>query len=425
MNMKGNWRQALDYYRESLNIYKSSNEIRKSAYTKNNIAITLTEQGLNDEAFDYFKKAFAIATDINDASLTLIVNINLADLYLKRGNCIEAKIHCLAAERYLIQADYTNGNFVETQKIAGKIARHEKDYEMSLNYFTDALDVSRTIGTRFLEAEVLLERGNLYRAMNKPFDALNDLEASYNIYTSINAEGKKEETENVINSIEKLYLRIFESLASDVDRKDQYTKGHSDRVASLALLLGKELGLKPYMLKTIVAAALLHDIGKLKINDAVLKKNGRLSAEEYATIKKHPEFGVEILRGKEFPWDIKPSILHHHERIDGQGYPHGLKGDDIPIGAKILCIADVFDALTSDRVYRKAYSVAKTLTVMEEDCGKAFDSVIFKCFVALINNGKADTVINTDTSKDELYNIWSLCLADDTEESEKMETLVR
>ncbi len=423
MNMKGNWRKALNYYRESLNIYKSSNEIRKSAYTKNNIAITLTEQGLNDEAFEYLKKAYKIATDIKDASLTLIVDINLADLYLKKGNSQNAKNHCRAAEHYLIQADFTNGNFVETQKIAGKIARFENDYDMSLNYFDNALDVAREIGAQFLEAEVLLERGTLYSLMKRPFDALNDLENSYHIYTDINADSKKEDTENVIDSIEELYLNIFNSLAEDVDKKDKYTKGHSDRVASLALLLGKELGLKSYMLKTIVASALLHDIGKIKIDDAILKKDGKLSDSEFAAIKKHPELGVELLRGKEFPWDLKPSILHHHERIDGQGYPLGLKNEDIPIGARIISIVDVFDALTSDRVYRKAFTTQKAIAIMQEDSGKAFDPVILTCFVHLINQGKADFVINSTTEKDELFSIWSQCLIDENNNN-KLQTLV-
>lgn len=424
MNMKGNWRKALDYYRESLNIYKSSDEIRKSAYTKNNIGITLTEQGLIDEAFEYFKKAYKIATDIKDASLTLIVDINLANLYLKRGNSQNAKNHCRAAEHYLIQVDFTNGNFVETQKIAGKIALHEKDYESSLNYFDNALDVSREIGTQFLEAEVLFERGTLYRLMNRPFDALNDLENSYHIYTSINAEGKKEKTETVINSIEQLYLDIFNSLANDIDKKDIYTKGHSDRVASFALLLGKELGLKSYMLKTLVASALLHDIGKIKIDDSILKKDGKLTDSEYAAIKKHPEFGVELLRGKEFPWDVKPSVLHHHERIDGMGYPLGLKGEDIPIGARILCVVDVFDALTSNRVYRKAFTTEKAISIMQEDSGKAFDSVILTCFVNLIRAGKAESVINAQTDEDELTAIWSQCLIETNLESKKLETIV-
>jgi putative nucleotidyltransferase with HDIG domain len=419
MNMKGNWRRALDLYQESLKIYRTHEQTRKSAYTENNLAITLSEQNLNEEAFEYFIKAYSTAKSIQDASLTLIVDINLADLYLKKGDLDNAKDHCRKAEKYLLESKRSNGHLVETKKISGKIAMQEGNPEEALSHFNQAIEISRKIGAQFLEAEVLLERGTLHRSMEKNIDALTDLEASYHIYTSLKAEGKREHTEEVIKSIESLYLQIFEDMAREVDRKDKYTKGHSDRVATLALLLGKELGLTIHALKTIVAASLLHDLGKVKTPDEILKKAGKLSDEEFHKIRKHPELGVELLRGKEFPWDIKPLILHHHEKINGKGYPLGLKGEDIPMGARIICIADVFDALTSDRVYRRAFDTAKALKIMEEESGQTFDPVLLKCFTNMIHLGKADLVINSRTGKDEMYSIWSQCTLDEKEDSEE------
>jgi len=414
MNMKGNGKKALQLYRESLEIYLEHNEIRKSAYTKNNIAITLAEQNLHDEAFEYFLQADEIATNISDSSLALIVDINLADLYLKKGRLTDAQKHCQKAERYLVDAHLINGNLVETKRIGGKIAFHQQDYDTALRYFDEAEKIGQQIGAQFHEAEVLLDRGMLLTAMERHFDALADLESSYRIYTCLKAERKREQTEKVINSIETLYLEIFDSMAQKVDRKDKYTKGHSDRVASLALLLAKNLGLRTNMLKTIAAAALLHDIGKVDIGNHILKKTGRLTDEEYQEIKKHPELGVELLRGKEFPWDIKPLILHHHEKNDGSGYPLGLKGENIPLGARIICIADVFDALTSDRVYRLAYDPQKALAIMQEDSGTVFDTVLLRCFTSIINQGAADFVINSRTSDDEVYSIWSQCMLEES-----------
>ncbi|MCK4607191.1 MAG: HD-GYP domain-containing protein [candidate division Zixibacteria bacterium] len=308
---------------------------------------------------------------------------------------------------------------VEVKKITGKLAFREGQYDTALKNLNEAYETSRQIGTQFLEAEVLLERGTLFRAMGRPFDALADLESSYQIYTTLKADGKRETTEQVIHSIEKLYLEIFDSMAKEVDRKDHYTKGHSDRVASLALLLAKELGLRSNMLKTVTAAALLHDIGKTRVDDSILKKASRLSAEEFQKIKKHPESGIDMLRGKEFPWDIKPSILHHHEKLDGSGYPLGLKGEDIPLGARIICVADVFDALTSDRVYRSAYTTEKALAIMAEESGTTFDPVLPKRFTDMVNRGEADLVINSRTSDDEMYCIWSQCMGE-TGSSEEM-----
>lgn len=412
MNMKGNRQEALTYYLESLSIYKTHDEIRKAAYTENNLAISFAEQGMNQEAFDYFRRAYDIATNIKDASLTLIVDINLADLYLKKGALSEAKQHCRKAEQYLVETGLRNGHLVETRKTAGKIAFQEKQYETALKQFNDAYETSREIGTQFLEAEVLLERGKLYAAMERHFDALNDLESSYRMYTDLHAHGKREQTEQVIDSVEQLYLDVFDTMARDVDLKDQYTKGHSDRVSSLALLLAREVGLRGSMLKTIVAASLLHDLGKIKVDDHILKKAGKLTDEEFRAIKKHPELGVELLRGKDFPWDVKPLILSHHERIDGGGYPQGLKGENIPLGARIICIADVFDALTSDRVYRAAFDVEKALHIMEDEVGTAFDSVLLGRFTDMVRRGKADPVINSRTRVDEMYSIWSQCMDD-------------
>ncbi|MBN1212527.1 MAG: tetratricopeptide repeat protein [candidate division Zixibacteria bacterium] len=418
MNMRGNWHRALELYRESLLIYETEKEIRKQAYTENNLAITLSEQGLNDEAFEYFQKAHETGTAINDATLVLIVDINLADLYLKKEQLSEAEFHCRKAHQYLVDSNLVNGNLVEIKKIFGKIARTRKELAAALEYFDEGLHISREIGAKFLEAEVLMERGILLRDMDRHFDSLENLESSYHMYTALKAEGKQEETERIIKSIEELYLEIFDLMSQKVDRKDKYTKGHSDRVASFALLLAKELGMKPQVLKSIVAAALLHDIGKIKINDRVLKKEGKLTEEEFELIKKHPGFGVELLRGKEFPWDIKPMILHHHEKLDGTGYPHGLKGEDIPTGVRIISIADVFDALTSDRVYRPAFDTGKALEIMEKESGSSFDPVLLKCFCNLIKAGKADMVINSKTREDEMYGIWSQCLSSKEEKKD-------
>jgi len=421
MNMRGNQQRALELYRESLKIYKSLNEVRKSAYTTNNMAITLAEQGQNNEALEYFESAYEIATSMRDAPLVMIVDINLADLYLKKSNVDEAKEHCARAEKHMVEAKLINGHLVETKKITGKIAVYEKDYDEAQRIFSEALEISREIGAKYLEAEVLMERGILYRTMDKHFDSLTDLEATYHIYTSVKADGKREQTEEVINSIEQLYLDVFDKLAQEVDRKDKYTKGHTDRVASLALLLAKELGLRANMLKTVVAAALLHDLGKIRIEDEILNKAGKLTEEEFTVIKKHPELGVELLRGKEFPWDIKPLVLHHHEKYDGQGYPHGLKGEEIPLGARVICVADVFDALTSDRVYRSGFDTAKALQIMDEESGTTFDPVILQCFVNMIGEGKADMVINSRTREDEMYGIWSQCMMDEQEPEIKSE----
>ncbi len=129
--------------------------------------------------------------------------------------------------------------------------------------------------------------------------------------------------------------------------------------------------------------ALLHDVGKIVVPSSILNKPGPLTTEEWATMKRHPQAGVHLLREIEFPWDIRPMVRHHHEHWDGSGYPDGLVGDDIPLSARILCLADVFDALTSSRSYRAGLTRAHALSVMGEDCGKIFDPTLFELLEGL------------------------------------------
>jgi len=412
MNMRGETARALELYQESLDIYDQHKEIRKSAYARNNIAITYLEQGRLDEAFEKFKAADDIAHQIKDASLAVIVNINLADLYVRRGAPAQARVHCTLAEQHLAENGLRNGHLVEIKKIAGKIAVSESKLPEATAAFTEALAIGREIGAKYQEAEVLAERSIVMQSLGKNFEALADLEAAWQIFKTMKAEERRAKIRTQIESIERLYLEVFDAISRDVDHKDPYTKGHADRVASISLLLAQEVGLRGNQLKCIVAAALLHDIGKIRIDDAILKKPGRLSDEEYAQIKRHPQHGVDLLAGKEFPWDIRPIIGHHHERVNGSGYPSGLKGEEIPVGARIVGIADVFDALTSDRIYRTAFEPVKALEIMRKESGTTFDPMLLNTFVRMIESGKADLAINARTRRDEMYAIWSSCISE-------------
>jgi putative nucleotidyltransferase with HDIG domain len=412
LNMRGKRNEALELYTKSLIIYERMKEIRKNAYTKNNIGITLAEMERTEEALAYFMEAHAIAHEIKDSSLELIVDINLADLFLKQEDFDAAQRHLESAEKHLKKSSAVNGNLVEVKKLAGMVAARRGDTDLALALLSEACELGRQLGTQYTEAEVLLERGTVLKTMGRHFEALSDLEASYLMYTHVDAPGKRDTVERVIGSIENLYLDVFDSMAKEVERKDEYTRGHSDRVASLALILGKDCGLRPHMLKTLVAAGLLHDIGKISLDSAVLKKTGPLTDEERCQIQKHPELGVDLLRGKEFPWNFKPFILHHHEKLDGTGYPMGLKGEDVPLGARILSIVDVFDALTSERVYRPAFSIEQSLQIMNEESGTSFDPILLRRFCKLVHDGKVTSVINSKASKEEVYRIWPQCMAE-------------
>jgi diguanylate cyclase (GGDEF)-like protein/putative nucleotidyltransferase with HDIG domain len=215
---------------------------------------------------------------------------------------------------------------------------------------------------------------------------------SYAIYTA-RAEEKQKHIEELQLSqaqLADLYLATIKSLALAIDAKDQYTHQHILRVQRYAVATAKQLGLTGAELEGVNTGALLHDIGKLGVPEYVLLKPGRLTDEEFAKIKKHPEIGASILDPVEFPWPVLPVVKYHHEKWDGTGYPEGLKGEEIPLTARILAVGDVYDALTSTRSYRNAWSHEKAIAVIKKDSGTHFDPVIVEAFLQIIEDVVAE-----------------------------------
>jgi diguanylate cyclase (GGDEF)-like protein/putative nucleotidyltransferase with HDIG domain len=170
-----------------------------------------------------------------------------------------------------------------------------------------------------------------------------------------------------------LHLRTIEALALAIEAKDQTTHDHLERVRVYAIELGKELNLPHEELEALRAAALLHDIGKLAVPEHIISKPGRLTPEEFEKMKIHPVVGGEILERVKFPYPVVPIVRAHHERWDGAGYPDGLKGEEIPLGARILSAVDCLDALATDRQYRKALPLDEAMQKVLEQAGKAYD----------------------------------------------------
>ncbi|WP_427339927.1 HD-GYP domain-containing protein [Caloranaerobacter sp. DY30410] len=183
-----------------------------------------------------------------------------------------------------------------------------------------------------------------------------------------------------------VYMETIQALTNAMEAKDAYTRGHAERVGKYAVKLAKALDLSDRRIENIKNAAILHDIGKIGIDDQILKKPGKLTDEEYEKIKKHPSIGAEILKGVNFLKEVSDIVRHHHERYDGKGYPDGLKENEIPAEAAILAIADVYDAMTSDRPYRKALSKEVALSEIEKNAGTQFNPEFAKMFVKIMRN---------------------------------------
>jgi len=181
----------------------------------------------------------------------------------------------------------------------------------------------------------------------------------------------------------QLFMGTVRALTATIDAKDRYTRGHSERVAHLAQRLAVSLGMPLETADRYRLAGVVHDVGKIGVPEAVICKQGRLTDEEFASIKKHPEIGYHILRDLVPLRDVLPGVLHHHERYDGKGYPHGLKGEEIPLIARVLAVADTFDAMSSTRSYRPALPRERVLAEFEKCSGTQFDPQVAKAMLMI------------------------------------------
>jgi putative nucleotidyltransferase with HDIG domain len=221
---------------------------------------------------------------------------------------------------------------------------------------------------------------------------------SHRLYVDRLEEARERAEQQRIHAEELAALnrRTIETLALAIEAKDQNTHDHLARVEAYATEIGRELGLSENELKALEAAALLHDIGKLAVPEYIISKPGKLTPEEFEKMKIHPVVGAELLEQVQFPYPVAPIVRAHHEKWDGSGYPDGLSGEDIPIGARILSTVDCLDALASDRQYRRALPLEEALAVVQKESGKSFDprvvEVLSRRYVELERKAKASSM---------------------------------
>jgi len=198
------------------------------------------------------------------------------------------------------------------------------------------------------------------------------------------------ENANLYEELKETFYGTIEALAETIEKRDPYTGGHTKRVMNYSLLIGKAMGLSPKELENLKLAAILHDIGKIGIKDRVLLKEGKLTDEEALEMNMHPKYGAEILEHIKQLKDVIPGMRGHHERYDGSGYPDGLKGKEIPLFARIIAVADAYDAMTTDRPYRKGLPEEVAINELLRYAGKHFDPDIVRIFV--------ESVLQSDTT---------------------------
>jgi diguanylate cyclase (GGDEF)-like protein len=249
--------------------------------------------------------------------------------------------------------------------------------------------------------------GNAAELIDMADKAMRNAKRSGGDRLSLSGSGGEEEIENIIKTQKKdKVLKIREkvtnmserargvavesinALAKTIEARDHYAGEHAKAMASMVSELGKNMKLPPEKIKQLEHAAVLHDLGKLGVSDSILSKKGSLTKGEYEKIKKHPQIGADLVKAAKCLDEVVTMVLHHHERFDGKGYPSGLKGKDIPLGARIVAVADVYQALMTDRPYRKAYAREEATDIVVRGSGTQFDPKVIKMFTKAIRSRK-------------------------------------
>jgi len=330
---------------------------------------------------------------IHDTEFNLVmVNKAFYDIYGDTRDTKNIKCHQLFHDKDAPQEDcpmtkaLRSGKPERAEIYAPSLKLHL--LEMATPIFSD----SNIIGVinSFIDITPARKSEEHYRTLMEVYaDAINKLKAQ-----ELTFKKSKEAFFNMLEDIHEsykdlknLFINLIKTLVNALDTKSKWTKGHSERVTQYALSIGREMGLDEDALESLKVSALLHDIGKIGTYDVILEKPEKLTQEEIKLIQEHPVKGASILAPVEQLKEILPIIRSHHERINGSGYPDKLKGEELPLLARILHVADVYDALTTDRPYRKALSKKSALAELKRSSGAEFDPEVVEAFLKALERG--------------------------------------
>jgi diguanylate cyclase (GGDEF)-like protein/putative nucleotidyltransferase with HDIG domain len=384
--IRGDFREALRYYQDALAHGRRHSLLDNIVGTLNNLGIANMELGRLDEADDAFTEALTIANALGGLSLRIELEVNFAMLAIERRDYEEAKRRCdhgMSLAAHLGDAR-ANG---EAEKVYGIIARETGDLVAAEQHLQRARAMGAAVRDLTLEGDASRELAELYGRLGRNRETLQALNRAHVCFTLLRARHELADVGRRMARLEGDFLDVVRKWGESIESKDVHTQGHCERVADLAGALAAKAGLDETSLFWFRIGALLHDVGKLIIPADLLNRPGQLTDEEWALVRRHPEAGVEMLADVEFPWDVSPMVRSHHERWDGRGYPDGLAAEAIPLPARILCIADVYDALTTERSYKRPFSHLEAMEIMRREVGKQFDPQLFARFEELVRRG--------------------------------------
>jgi diguanylate cyclase (GGDEF)-like protein/putative nucleotidyltransferase with HDIG domain len=385
-SIRGDFREALRYYQDALAHGRLYSLLDNILVALNNLGMANMALGRLDAADEAFTEALTIANALGGLSFRISLEVNCAALQIEKRDFAEAKRRCDRAMALAEHLDDARANG-EAEKVYGIIARESGDLATAEAHLVTARRMASTAADLALEGDANRELAELYGRLGRNREMLQALNRAHACFTRLRARHELADVGRRMARLEGDFLDVVRKWGESIESKDVHTQGHCERVADLAGALAAKAGLDETSLFWFRIGALLHDVGKLIVPAEVLNKPGKLSDDEWALIRQHPAAGEQMLADVEFPWDVAPMVRSHHERWDGRGYPDELKGEDIPLPARILCIADVYDALTTERSYKRAFSQLEAIEIMRREVGKQFDPKLFALFDELVRRG--------------------------------------
>jgi putative nucleotidyltransferase with HDIG domain len=360
-NAEGDLDAALEHYERSLEAFRAAGDRRGLAIAYHNIGMNKADRELWVEADVSFRTSLEIAESIGDVTLRGLTLLNRTEVHIARQEYDAGRHSAEEALRIFDQLG-AREHKADAYKFLGILYRETGRPQLAEARLKTALELSAEIGAVLAQAEATRELAVLYGQMGRNQETLKLLNTAYRLFGRLNARRDLVDVAAKTAHLEGIYLDVVRQWGSSIESSDTYTFGHSGRVADYAVAIASVFGLPESELTAVRVGAYLHDVGKIRIPHEILNKPDSLTADEFEIIKQHPVYGVELLASVDFPWDVKPIVRWHHEKIDGTGYPDGLRGDEIPLSAQIIGIADVYDALTTARSYRAALPRHRALT---------------------------------------------------------------
>jgi putative nucleotidyltransferase with HDIG domain len=387
-SVQGDTLGALQRYGSVLKSYESSDDVQGLAGVLNNIGMAHTDLRDWSEAETAFERALTYAEQRNDAEVVGTIQLNRANMYVQQERFEDAR-HCCDQAFELFGRLGSKLGLGEAYRVYGTIFRASGKLQLADAHLGAVVEIAEAAEYLLLHAQSLMEHALVFLDLGRNADALRALNRAHALFGELRARRELIDVEKRLDALERNYLYVVQVWAESIESKDHYTAGHCSRVADLTARLAAAAGFAGRDLTWIRMGAFLHDVGKTEVPAAVLNKPGPLTSEEWVQMRAHTTAGDAIVAELGFPWDIRPIVRNHHERFDGTGYPDQLAGDRIPLAARVLCVADVYDALTTTRSYRVGYSHSEAMAIMESESGTVLDPELFRLFRELINDEPA------------------------------------